>query len=177
MRLPRAVAAAAVITVACGLPATAATAATTSGHVPAATGTAVAPVAATVTIDIGAGVTIEIVNGVPYYSGAPLRPGQTVDSGIFIHYDGKRLYTRTQGGNAPYSVWDARTGRFLGTQAARPGTGTSVPTRPPGPARGGVGGSTEDGNTTEIVVGAVLAATALGVGAMRARRRLGGDHR
>ncbi|MEE1753967.1 hypothetical protein [Streptomyces sp. SP18CS02] len=172
MRILRALAATALITITGALPAAAATA--LPGGAPVSAGTAIAQ--ATVTIDIGAGVSIEIINGIPYYNGVALFTGQTIDSGIFIHYDGTRLYTRTQGGSTPYSIWDARTGRSLGTQPDRP---TPVPagTTSPGPARGGVGGSNEEGNTTEIVVGAALAATALGLAVVTLRRRaVRGDH-
>ncbi|WP_107054992.1 hypothetical protein [Streptomyces aureocirculatus] len=75
-----------------------------------------------VKIDIGAGVTIPVKGGKPYYNGKALKPGQTVKDGIYLHLspDGKRLYSKTQGGGTPYSIWDVRTGRSLGTQKTSP---------------------------------------------------------
>ncbi|MEI5103450.1 hypothetical protein RB200_39235 [Streptomyces sp. PmtG] len=86
--------------------------------------TAVRSVAAAkpVKIDIGAGVTLTVKGGKPYYDGKALKPGQTVDDGIYLHLsaDGKRLYSKTQGGGTPYAIWDVKTGKSLGTQKTSP---------------------------------------------------------
>ncbi|MFK4067034.1 hypothetical protein [Streptomyces sp. NPDC029674] len=75
-----------------------------------------------VKIDIGAGVTVTVKDGKPYYSGKILKPGQTVNDGIYLHLsaDGKRLYSKTQGGGTPYAIWDVATGKSLGTQKNSP---------------------------------------------------------
>ncbi|MBM7169443.1 hypothetical protein JQK87_13665 [Streptomyces sp. G44] len=75
-----------------------------------------------VKIDIGAGVTITVKDGKPYYNGKVVKPGQTVDDGIYLHLstDGKRLYSKTQGGGTPYAIWDVATGKSLGTQKNSP---------------------------------------------------------
>lgn len=85
---------------------------------------AAAPTAAPkpVKIDIGAGVTIQVKGGKPYYNGKALKPGQTVEDGIYLHLsaDGKKLYSKTQGGGTPYAIWDVKTGKSLGTQKTSP---------------------------------------------------------
>ncbi|KUF14583.1 hypothetical protein [Streptomyces silvensis] len=75
-----------------------------------------------VKIDIGAGVTLSVKDGKPYYKGRALKPGQTVEDGIYLHLsaDGKRLYSKTQGGGTPYAIWDAKTGKSLGMQRTSP---------------------------------------------------------
>ncbi|MGV9885295.1 hypothetical protein [Streptomyces sp. NPDC003006] len=75
-----------------------------------------------VKIDIGAGVTLSVKDGKPYYNGKALKPGQTVNDGIYLHLsaDGKRLYSKTQGGGTPYAIWDVATGKSLGTQKNSP---------------------------------------------------------
>ncbi|GHC51735.1 hypothetical protein [Streptomyces flavofungini] len=85
---------------------------------------AAAPAAAPkpVKIDIGAGVTLQVKGGKPYYNGKALKPGQTVEDGIYLHLsaDGKKLYSKTQGGGTPYAIWDVKTGKSLGTQKTSP---------------------------------------------------------
>ncbi|MFF8728041.1 hypothetical protein ACF073_16330 [Streptomyces sp. NPDC015171] len=107
----------AVVTAALLAPAAAAMAQQSS---PAAVSARVA--AKPVSIDIGAGVSVLLKGGKLYYAGKALKPGQVVDDGIYLYLsaDGKRLYSKTQGGGTPYAVWDARTGTFLGTQKQRP---------------------------------------------------------
>ncbi|MEL3946448.1 MULTISPECIES: hypothetical protein [Streptomyces] len=75
-----------------------------------------------VKIDIGAGVTLQVKGGKPYYNGKALKPGQTVQDGIYLHLsaDGKKLYSKTQGGGTPYAIWDVKTGKSLGTQKNSP---------------------------------------------------------
>ncbi|MFE0175602.1 hypothetical protein ACFWZ2_25100 [Streptomyces sp. NPDC059002] len=84
---------------------------------------AVQPAAAKATkIDIGAGVLITVKGGKPYYDGKVIKPGQTVDNGIYVHLsaDGKRLFSKTQGGGTPYTIWDVKTGKRLGSQKTSP---------------------------------------------------------
>ncbi|NGN68874.1 DUF4232 domain-containing protein [Streptomyces sp. A7024] len=77
--------------------------------------------AKTASVDIGAGVTITLRDGVPYYEGKPMRTGETIDNGIYIHFDGTRLYAKTQGGpGIKYGIWDAYSGTYLGDQEKRP---------------------------------------------------------
>lgn len=75
-----------------------------------------------VKIDIGAGVTVPVKDGKPYYKGKAIKPGQTINDGIYLHLsaDGKRLYSKTQGGGVPYAIWDVKTGKSLGTQKNSP---------------------------------------------------------
>lgn len=75
-----------------------------------------------VKIDIGGGVTVPVKGGKPYYNGKALKPGQTIDKGIYLHLssDGKKLYSKTQGGGTPYAIWDVKTGKSLGTQKHSP---------------------------------------------------------
>ncbi|MFD0415961.1 hypothetical protein [Streptomyces sp. NPDC127108] len=89
---------------------------------PAMQHAAVAAAPKPVKIDIGAGVTIQVKDGKPYYNGKALKPGQTVDNGIYLHLgaDGKKLYSKTQGGGTPYAIWDVKTGKSLGTQKNSP---------------------------------------------------------
>ncbi|MER5303804.1 MULTISPECIES: hypothetical protein [Streptomyces] len=91
---------------------------------PAPQRVAAAPTAAPkpVKIDIGAGVTVPVKGGKPYYKGKALKPGQTVNDGIYLHLsaDGKKLYSKTQGGGTPYAIWDVKTGKSLGTQKTSP---------------------------------------------------------
>ncbi|WP_330166841.1 MULTISPECIES: hypothetical protein [Streptomyces] len=100
-------------------PAAAALASTPTAERPAAVRTAAAK---SVKIDIGAGVTITVKDGKPYYNGKVLKPGQTVNDGIYLHLsaNGKRLYSKTQGGGTPYAIWDVATGKSLGTQKNSP---------------------------------------------------------
>lgn len=100
-------------------PAAAALASTPTAERPAAVRTAAAK---PVKIDIGAGVTITVKDGKPYYNGKVLKPGQTVNDGIYLHLsaNGKRLYSKTQGGGTPYAIWDVATGKSLGTQKNSP---------------------------------------------------------
>lgn len=100
-------------------PAAAALASTPAPERPAAVRTAAAK---PVKIDIGAGVTLTVKGGKPYCNGKALKPGQTVDDGIYLHLsaDGKRLYSKTQGGGTPYAIWDVKTGKSLGTQKTSP---------------------------------------------------------
>ncbi|QEV16209.1 hypothetical protein [Streptomyces alboniger] len=103
-------------------PAAAALASSPSPERPAAVQHAAAAAKAT-KIDIGAGVVITVKDGShPYYNGKLLKPGQTVNDGIYVHLsaDGKRLYSKTQGGGTPYAIWDVKTGKMLGTQKTSP---------------------------------------------------------
>ncbi|MEU6992413.1 hypothetical protein ABZ953_17365 [Streptomyces sp. NPDC046465] len=99
-----------------------AAAALASSPAPARPAAAQPAAAKTTKIDIGAGVTITVKDGKPYYDGKVIKPGQTVDDGIYVHLsaDGKRLYSKTQGGGTPYAIWDVRTGKLLGTQKNSP---------------------------------------------------------
>ncbi|WP_106977073.1 hypothetical protein [Streptomyces sp. NRRL S-920] len=106
-------------------PAAAALASSPSPERPAAVRHAAAAAKATkaTKIDIGAGVVITVKDGGhPYYNGKLLKPGQTVNDGIYVHLsaDGKRLYSKTQGGGTPYTIWDVKTGKMLGTQKTSP---------------------------------------------------------
>lgn len=101
-------------------PAAAALASTPAPQSPAVARTAAA--VKDVKIDIGAGVTITVKGGKPYYNGKVIKPGGTVDDGIYVHLsaDGKRLYSKTQGGGIPYTIWDVKTGKTVGTQKNSP---------------------------------------------------------
>ncbi|MGA4843665.1 hypothetical protein [Streptomyces sp. G45] len=103
-------------------PAAAALAAAPAPERPAAVRTAAVAAAKPVKIDVGAGVLITVKGGKPYYDGKVVKPGQTVNDGIYLHLsaDGKRLYSKTQGGGTPYAIWDVRTGKSLGTQKNSP---------------------------------------------------------
>ncbi|MEU6125880.1 hypothetical protein [Streptomyces sp. NPDC047123] len=104
-------------------PAAAALASSPAPERPAAVQPAAAAAAKTTKIDIGAGVTLTVKSGGhPYYNGKLIKPGQTVDDGIYIHLssDGKRLYSKTQGGGTPYTIWDVKTGKKIGTQKTSP---------------------------------------------------------
>ncbi|MFD9903956.1 hypothetical protein [Streptomyces sp. NPDC059063] len=75
-----------------------------------------------VKIDIGAGALVIVKDGKPYYNGKVIKPGQTIDNGIYLHLsaDGKRLYSKTQGGGTPYAISDVKTGKQIGTQKNSP---------------------------------------------------------
>ncbi|MEU7583888.1 hypothetical protein AB0B50_40635 [Streptomyces sp. NPDC041068] len=103
-------------------PAAAALASAPAPERPAAVQPAAAKAANVTKIDIGAGVTITVKGGQPSYNGKVIKPGQTIDNGIYVHLsaDGKRLYSKTQGGGTPYAIWDVKTGKLLGTQKNSP---------------------------------------------------------
>ncbi|AJT67484.1 hypothetical protein [Streptomyces chattanoogensis] len=75
-----------------------------------------------VTIDIGAGTSVVLKGGKLYYAGKALKPGQIINDGIYLYLsaDGQRLYSKTQGGGTPYAIWNAKTGKSLGTQKNSP---------------------------------------------------------
>ncbi|MEU8953488.1 hypothetical protein AB0C93_04205 [Streptomyces sp. NPDC048518] len=112
-------------------PAAAALASTSAPERPAAVQPAAAA-AHTTKIDIGAGVVITVKDGHPYYDGKVIKPGQTVDDGIYVHLsaDGKRLYSKTQGGGVPYTIWDVKTGKAIGTQKTSPTAKASLTAKP-----------------------------------------------
>ncbi|MGH4031668.1 hypothetical protein ACQB60_22355 [Actinomycetota bacterium Odt1-20B] len=104
------------------IPAAAAMADAPAAHVSAAAASKPAKPAKPVTIDIGAGVSVTVKGGKAAFDGKTLKPGQVYDKGIYVYYsaDGKRVYSKTQGGGVPYAIWDAKTGKSLGTQKTKP---------------------------------------------------------
>ncbi|MET9325022.1 hypothetical protein ABZX75_33520 [Streptomyces sp. NPDC003038] len=77
----------------------------------------------TTVLDIGAGMTVDVKHGVPYLCDKALRPGKTYNEGIYLHFDGRRLFYKTQGGDPFYWIKDVRTGRPLGSTTHPPAPG------------------------------------------------------